>query len=575
MRVQTLAPAILYFASVLLTVAAPGDPDVSFDPDADGSVTSIALMPDGLIIIGGTFDHVGGQARGGIARVDPEGVVDELVLPPGDGNANCLLVMDDGKIVMGGAFTTVGGFTRNCIARLNAQGGLDSTFNPNLNNFAYSMAQQTDGKLVVTGGFTATGGITRNRMLRLNVDGSLDSFNPNANDIVRNVAILPGGGMVIAGNFTSVGGVSRNHCARLLPAGTVDPAFNPNVNGIVYCLALQPDGNVVIGGAFTSAGGAARTNMARLRPDGTADPSFIPSANGIVRNIAVQTNGKLIAGGNFTQMNGAPCGRLARLNADGTLDLSFSRTGANNVISTTALDSRGRIIAGGDFSALGTVSRSRLARFENEPAVQALTIRGNDRVVWLRSGTSLEAQHVTFELSTGNDTWSPLGFGTRIPGGWELAGLNLPTGATVRARARVVSGIYNGSSGLIEATSLPPLENWRLSHFGTADNTGAAANEADPDSDGLENLVEFAFAGDPNVPDTTILPAWQLSDDDYILTFTRPANVSGVTYVAEYSTSLEAESWIAVSNTGTPPNYAFYVPAISQRLYLRMRVTVP
>lgn len=48
-----------------------------------------------------------------------------------------------------------------------------------------------------------------------------------------------------------------------------------------------------------------------------------------------------------------------------------------------------------------------------------------------------------------------------------------------------------------EAGSLDGIEEWRLAHFGTADNEGAAANEADPDGDGLANLLEYALGTDP------------------------------------------------------------------------------
>ena len=67
----------------------------------------------------------------------------------------------------------------------------------------------------------------------------------------------------------------------------------------------------------------------------------------------------------------------------------------------------------------------------------------------------------------------------------------------------------------------------------------------------------------------------QLSDDDYNLAFTRPAGVSGITYVGEYSTSLAPGSWTPAENVGTPPVYTFLAPATTQRLYLRVRATVP
>jgi alpha-tubulin suppressor-like RCC1 family protein len=120
------------------------------------------------------------------------------------------------------------------------------------------------------------------------------------------------------------------------------------------------------------------------------------------------------------------------------------------------------------------------------------------------------------------------------------------------------------------------IENWRRTHFGGELSAGPAADNADPDKDGLENLAEFAFALNPNAPDAAALPAWQLSDDDYFLTFTRPPNVSGITYIAEQSTTLAPGSWTAIPNASTPPQYTYYVTAAAgMRRYLRLRVSAP
>jgi uncharacterized delta-60 repeat protein len=564
-----------YFTLTFWSAAAPGDPDTNFSPRPDGPVTSTALLPDGQILIGGVFDHVGLEGRSNIAKLSPNGDVDGTFLPAANNNVNSIAVLDDGRVVIGGSFTTAGGFSRHHLARLNANGEVDTTFNPDFNNTVYSMALQTDGKLVVVGGFTGAGGRTRNRVLRFNDDDSLDTFNPNVNEIVRSVAVLPDGGMVIGGNFTAAGGMTRNHLARLSAAGSVDGTFNPNVNGNVYCVVLRPDGKVIIGGAFSTVGGAVRFNIARINADGTPDSQFTPSANDIVRSISLQTDGKLIVGGNLTAINGSPCGRLARLNADGTLDPSFNRTGANSIVYTAALDNGGRIVGGGDFTSSGTIPGDHLARFENDPSVQSLVITENNRILWMRSGTCPETQLTAFELSSGGG-WTALGHGTRIAGGWELSGLSLPPNAIVRARARVVSGISNGSSGLVEARTLSSLENWRQSHFGFAVNTGVAADTADPDQDGLENLVEYAFGLDPLNTDSASLPAWHRDDDDSILDFVSPAYVSGITCHVEQNTSLDPGGWTALPNSATPPHYTFDLPAeAGTRRFLRFRVTAP
>ena len=45
-----------------------------------------------------------------------------------------------------------------------------------------------------------------------------------------------------------------------------------------------------------------------------------------------------------------------------------------------------------------------------------------------------------------------------------------------------------------------PIESWRIFQFRSASNSGNAANLADPDRDGVPNLVEYAFGLDPFSP---------------------------------------------------------------------------
>ncbi|MCU0781975.1 MAG: putative Ig domain-containing protein [Akkermansiaceae bacterium] len=53
---------------------------------------------------------------------------------------------------------------------------------------------------------------------------------------------------------------------------------------------------------------------------------------------------------------------------------------------------------------------------------------------------------------------------------------------------------------LTVAVTTSPLQNWRLANFGTTENTGPAADGADPDGDGQHNLAEFTAGTGPNDP---------------------------------------------------------------------------
>jgi uncharacterized delta-60 repeat protein len=98
--------------------------------------------------------------------------------PNANGTVTSLAIQSDGKILVGGQFTQIGGQTRSKIARLNPDGSIDSTFNPNASNIVYSLAIQSDGKIVVGGRFTQIDGQTRNYIARLTNDtAALNNFN--------------------------------------------------------------------------------------------------------------------------------------------------------------------------------------------------------------------------------------------------------------------------------------------------------------------------------------------------------------------------------------------------------------
>lgn len=120
------------------------------------------------------------------------------------------------------------------------------------------------------------------------------------------------------------------------------------------------------------------------------------------------------------------------------------------------------------------------------------------------------------------------------------------------------------------------LPEWREFHFGTSANSGEGANLLDHDKDGLANLVEYAFGQDPTKAQPYPLPIPQLNGGSYEVSFAQPDGVSGVTYGAEWSTTLTAENWTSILDTGSGGIHTFSVPTAGQnRIFLRYRVTTP
>ncbi len=83
-----------------------------------------------------------------------------------------------------------------------------------------------------------------------------------------------------------------------------------------------------------------------------------------------------------------------------------------------------------------------------------------------------------------------------------------------------------------------PLDGWRMLHFGpNANNPAIAGDMANVDGDALVNLLEFALAGDPHVPDASVFPFIGLEGGDVTLTYRRPNNVGSLLYAIDAWTS--------------------------------------
>jgi hypothetical protein len=93
----------------------------SFDPNANDGVSSIVVQADGKILVGGAFNganSIGGQARNRIARLDPDTGLADSFDPNANDTVYSLALQPDGKILAGGLFTGIGGEPRNAFARL-------------------------------------------------------------------------------------------------------------------------------------------------------------------------------------------------------------------------------------------------------------------------------------------------------------------------------------------------------------------------------------------------------------------------------------------------------------------------
>jgi uncharacterized delta-60 repeat protein len=666
-----------------------GSLDTGFDPNAGNSVNTIAVQADGKILLGGNFTSMnpngqGSTSRNRIARLNADGTVDTSFNPNANSNVNSIALQPDGKILIGGSFTSLnpngaGSTTRNRIARLNADGTLDANFDPNASLTVNTIVMQPNGSIVVGGSFTtlqpngAISPTTRNRIARLNDDGTLDTnFDPNANLTVNSIAMQADNKIVVAGDFTALqpngalNSIVRNRVARLNTDGTIDTNFDSNAGSTVNSIVLQTDGKILIGGLFTTfnpngLGSITRNRIARLNSDGTVDATLDPNAKSAVNAIAVQLDGQILLGGSFTtlQPNGAPSAttrnRIARLENDpATQVLSVSsasrvewlRGGASpeaervtfelsidGGLNWTALGDGTRISGGWERVGLSLPASGKIRGTARLPVTQFGSSGLVETVInfpataeiavalasgpSLSDGGSVDFGNLTFGQSSGTKTFimtnaggaDVTGIAVTIDGAQsgdfalDTVGMNtaLTPGNNTTFRITFTPGASGSRVAALHITSnetvatpfdialngtgLSNLEAWRLQHFGSAANSGNGADGNDFDFDGVANLIEFATGSDPTqINDAPGVLTRNGTTLEFSYTRAKSAINDGFTFAVESTTDLVSpSSWNTTGvteekggETSTTEQWKASVSIASDaQRFLRLKVTPP
>lgn len=390
---------------------------------ADNEINAIAVQSNGKIVVGGAFTQVQNVSRNKIARLNADGSLDATFVPAGTGSniganntINTVALQPDGKIIIGGYFTSYAGMSANKITRLNSNGTKDLSFNPgsgvqyddglgntdSTETAIFSIVIKSNGNLLIGGNFNKYNGSNCWNFVQLYSDGSKEqsycfsgtSFNiigqsstPNSTtfvEAVRTILFQNDGKTIIAGNFGSL--YFHNYIARF-NEGTEDLSFNTgtgasfsnngnstltNLQAKITDIAIQSDNKSIITGKFRYYNGVVANTIARLNPDGSADTSFNTSSLNVVYNtsqynkIALQSDGKVLL---FSYPN------LIRLNSNGSLDTSFNSTVTYTIngvnygnlkIYDIKVLPNGKILICGVFNQVNGITRTCIARLNGD-----------------------------------------------------------------------------------------------------------------------------------------------------------------------------------------------------------------
>ncbi|HEY0428326.1 MAG TPA: FG-GAP-like repeat-containing protein [Pyrinomonadaceae bacterium] len=355
-----------------------GTVDSSFNPAVStmGIVRVIKQQANGKILVGGDFEFVNGVRKSSLVRLNPDGSIDASFNSPADyfGNVYDIDLLPDGKMIIGGSYASSSIFGFGQIFRLNADGSLDNFSVFETYSSSASFVVQPDGKIVGGGSF----GI--GSLIRVSSNGDEDStFNPvqPTGGLIRELLLQPDGGILVGGAFT----FPRVGTAKYKTDGSLDQNYTATIPN-VYALGLASGGKVYAGGNFDINGGNANRNLTRLNADGSNDSGFINGTgpNALVRDLFVQTNGKILIGGDFTTYNGNAASRVARVNSDGSFDSTFN-TGAGASGSVYALETQsdGKVLVGGQFLDFGGTEKLSLVRLQNASSRTSFDFDGDGK----------------------------------------------------------------------------------------------------------------------------------------------------------------------------------------------------
>ena len=346
----------------------------------DGDVYSMALQPDGKILMGGAFTAYGFSISNRIVRLNSVGIID-TTFSIGDGfngTVYSIVYQLDGKMLVGGSFTDYDSNIASYIIRLNSDGSIDGDFTigAGFDGDVYSIVLQPDGKILVGGNFASYDGNNADYIIRLNSDGSIDNTfvtGGGFNGPVYSIVLQPDGKILAVGTFSNYGGNTSNFIVRLNSDGSIDNTFvtGDGFSGdVVKVVILQPDGKILVGGFFGSYDGVSSKSIIRLNSDGSIDNTFVTGDgfNAGVYSIVLQPDGKILMGGAFTDYNSSTFNRIIRLDSDGSVDNTFViGSGFDNDIYSIVLQPDNKILVGGKADNYNGNSIGKFTRLTNDP----------------------------------------------------------------------------------------------------------------------------------------------------------------------------------------------------------------
>ncbi|MEO7097990.1 MAG: autotransporter-associated beta strand repeat-containing protein [Luteolibacter sp.] len=436
---------------------------------------------------------------------------------------------------------------------VSTSGTLGSTYNAGNNT-----AAEKDKGLALDGVVSGAGALTIQHS-RFSTGGNYDtsfvSFSNNSNSYSGTITINENTTTAEGGVYLGVNGSTALQNATIATSAVPGSNLRFGSSPIVFKTAL---GSAAIG-AISGSGPLVLTGYDQVNHAYGADAialtvggnnattSYSAAISGLGSLVKTGTGMMTLSGTNTyagtTTISGGilnVTGTLSSTSGTVTVNNGGSLAGTGTVVRPTTVVSGGAISpANGGSGAAGTLTVSGGLAL-NAGAVLNMDLAGtatSDKIAV--SGTFSASGTTTINL-TALGSFAGSGTYPLVTGAAGISSSSFALGSTPSGYVCTLSA----TGTTLSVTVMTPLENWRSTNFGTTNNSGNAADNADPDSDGMTNSQEFTAGTDPNNAGSMLrVDAIAISGTDVVASF---PSVAGKTYRLERSDTLASDSWVTV-----------------------------